>query len=151
MFLKKPSQAQGENEQTNSHESDSSTDPEAQQVPQPLEYISKTVPGYPRLGMFMGFVPEASMFRRFAALNSQNILYMQAELAFIERQLRMREEEDSRSQKGRKHLYARHWWFLNESRADGDENQLRYVRRMQELLPKYSMSIHGDEEHAGID
>ncbi len=40
--------------------------------------------GYDLLGRLMGEVPETGIFRPFIALSSENLLYLQAELATLE-------------------------------------------------------------------
>lgn len=59
-----------------------------------------TVNGYPQLAEFLRFDPSVWMFRRFAALNAKNLLYMQAELVNLEEELAMLEEESSKSNAG---------------------------------------------------
>lgn len=39
---------------------------------------------YQKLSEFMATTPTMSIFRRFAALNTQNVLFLQAELATLE-------------------------------------------------------------------
>jgi hypothetical protein len=53
--------------------------------------------GYAKLASLMGAYPEVAIVRRFAALNAQNILYLQAELVNLESRLRLVEEEDRNS------------------------------------------------------
>jgi hypothetical protein len=43
------------------------------------------VNGYPKLARHMGASPEIAIFRRFGALNAQNLLYLQAELVHLEK------------------------------------------------------------------
>lgn len=50
--------------------------------------------GYTKLATVMGAYPEVAIVRRFASLNMQNILYLQAEITELEAQLRIIEEED---------------------------------------------------------
>jgi hypothetical protein len=40
--------------------------------------------GYPKLSRLMAFYPEVAIFRRFGALNAENLLYLQAELQDLE-------------------------------------------------------------------
>jgi len=53
--------------------------------------------GYAKLATFMGAYPEIAIVRRFAALNAQNLLYLQAELVHLETSLRELEKADKRS------------------------------------------------------
>ena len=73
------------------------------------------VPGYPAVANRMGELPQQSIFRRFATLGNQNLLYMQAELMKLERELRQLEVEDSQSGREPRNKYARsHGWVLIE-------------------------------------
>lgn len=45
--------------------------------------------GYPKLATIMGPYKGMALFKRFAALNARNLLYMQAELLELQRQLDM--------------------------------------------------------------
>src|SRR3954464_15956130 len=57
--------------------------------------ISEVVDGYPKLAEHMGGTPEISIFRRFQALNRQNLFYLQAELTRLPGQLRIIEAESA--------------------------------------------------------
>lgn len=50
--------------------------------------------GYAKVASFMGEQPEAAVVRRFADLNLQNILYLQAEIVGLEEDLRRIETEN---------------------------------------------------------
>ncbi|KAK8016228.1 hypothetical protein PG993_014417 [Apiospora rasikravindrae] len=50
--------------------------------------------GYAKIGSFMGEQPETAMVRRFAELNLQNILYLQAEIVGLEEDLRRLETQN---------------------------------------------------------
>lgn len=53
--------------------------------------------GYAKLATLMGAYPEVAIVRRFAALNMQRILYLQAEIVELESRLREIEQEDKLS------------------------------------------------------
>jgi hypothetical protein len=102
----------------------------------PFPHIVK---GYPKLAAKMEIQPEASIYRRFGALNAQNLLYFQAELTFLERQLREQQWQDHQDQNtGSKSLYAVNWYRLDDSEVDGDTDQLELVLRIRERLKEYS-------------
>src|SRR3954467_14336790 len=44
--------------------------------------LGNHVIGYPRLACQMEIQPETTIFKRFVALNSKNLLYLQAEISF---------------------------------------------------------------------
>lgn len=49
---------------------------------------SELIPGYPIFAGRIGLIPEIATFRRFGALNSQNLLlYLQAQLVSLEQEL----------------------------------------------------------------
>lgn len=52
--------------------------------------------GYPMLAGLMGLRPQMGIFRRFAYLNAQNLLYMQAELVCLEKQLKEVQDRDAK-------------------------------------------------------
>ncbi|KAI4943354.1 hypothetical protein J4E91_009553 [Alternaria rosae] len=59
--------------------SDDSDDPE-----EPCNYDFSLPAGFPRLVEFMTRGPERALFRTFQILGVQNILYMQAEIDYLE-------------------------------------------------------------------
>jgi hypothetical protein len=99
--------------------------------------LQDLVPGYPKLSGEMGLLPEIAIFRRFGALNSQNLLYLQAELVFMERKLRKVEAENIKDY--RKSRYAVDWYWLNESQfEDDDPEQIELVQEISKKLKHYS-------------
>lgn len=123
--------------------------------------IPAPVPGYPRLAHEMSSIPETAVFRRFADLNHQSLLYYQAELTILERQLRQQELESSNPHTGKvkpapnstgtkaageeeaTHIeyatrleYAKNWYWLG---ADNPGNeQWQTVLRVRGALREYS-------------
>lgn len=94
--------------------------------------------GYPKLAARMEIQPESAIFRRFGWLNAQNLLYLQAELISLEKQLRERQVADSTHTTGKKAQYALDWFWLSQSEDDGDTEQLDLVLRIRALLDEYS-------------
>ena len=92
--------------------------------------------GNPMLAGRMGSIPELSVFRRFGALNSQRLLYLQAELIHLERQLRGREQTDDGSNKD----YSVDWAKLRNSATCPDECNLQYelMNKIWDKLREYS-------------
>lgn len=90
-------------------------------------------PGYPQLAARMGKFPEAAIFRNFLALNTQNLLYLQAELVELERKLRHIQVRDEKGGPLKKRL-ARDWYFLEK---DGGE-QWELVREIRSKLAEFS-------------
>jgi len=100
--------------------------------------LAEKVRGYPKLAGQMGLRPEVAIFRRFGALNAENLLYFQAELALLERDLQEQQREDSRSKHPRKCRYALSWYELSTSEHNGDQRQLQLVYRIRQTLKQYS-------------
>jgi hypothetical protein len=94
--------------------------------------------GYPKLAAKFEILLEAAIYRRFGALNAQNLLYYQAELTYLERKLRDQQKQDSNDQKGHGASYAINWYWLKHSKTDGDGRQIDLVMRIRELLKQYS-------------
>jgi hypothetical protein len=97
------------------------------------------IEGYPKLAGHMGNFPETAIMRRFSTLNSQNLLYMQAEIFHLENELRELEMSNSKSQDTTKHMYARDWYWLKHSGEEGDGAQWEAVLKIREKLKDYSM------------
>lgn len=91
--------------------------------------------GYPKLAGRMSGKLETVIFRRFNELNMKMLLYMQAELFRLEKQLWDAESEDARGT-GNKSKYSRDYDALLASHQDGDTTQLELIERIQEKLNK---------------
>lgn len=72
--------------------------------------------GYAKLATLMGAYPEVAIVRRFAALNAQNVLYLQAELVNLESRLRRYEKEDRNSGDQTRVDYAIDWFKLSNAK-----------------------------------
>lgn len=108
----------------------------------PLEVLGEAarqnpVEGYPRLACHMGKYTSAQIFRRFSSLNSQNLLYLQAELIHLEQKLRGLEAKDKVSDKGRQRSFSVDWYWLNESRLEHGE-QIQTTMAVRGKLKEYS-------------
>jgi hypothetical protein len=100
--------------------------------------LEDLIPGYPKLGWRMGLVPEMGIFRRFATLNAQMLLYMQSELIHLESELRKQELEDSKSSQPYESKYSRDCFFLHNPSKEVDDKQLRLVTDIKAKLKDYS-------------
>ncbi|KAH8722341.1 hypothetical protein GQ44DRAFT_741716 [Phaeosphaeriaceae sp. PMI808] len=96
------------------------------------------VKGYPKLAAKFEVLPEVAIFRRFGALNAQNLLYYQAELASLEIKLREQQVHDSNDREGKGECYATNWHWLKHSKTDSDGRQLNLIMQIRELLKQYS-------------
>lgn len=104
--------------------------------------MESEVAGYPQLASFMGSQPQNLIFRRFRTLNTKLLLYRQAQLTYLEKELKEAEEKDASSPHPKRKLYARDWRELEFYKSD-DENdegtrQLDLIREIEPLVKDYS-------------
>ena len=104
-----------------------------------IDPFGDAVIGYPKLAAKIAVQPEAAIYRRFGALNAQNLLYLQAELVDLEERLKEQQDLDDNDSTGRKSEYAKNWFSLQDSGVDGDTEQLDLVMKIREVLKEYSM------------
>jgi len=95
--------------------------------------------GYAKFARMMGEHPEMAIFRAFRALNTKNLLYLQAELVELERDLEVIADLDGASGSAQKEAYAYSWSALSRSAQEGDGLQLQKVLTIRERLKEYSM------------
>jgi hypothetical protein len=99
--------------------------------------------GYAKLALLMGEHPEHGIFRRFATLNAQNLLYLQAELTVLEEQHRALALENETSGHRERKAYATNWFMLNNSTTSTteegeDQRQWAMFLKIREKLLQYS-------------
>lgn len=99
--------------------------------------------GYPGLSHLMGHDEALGIFKRFSALNSRNLLYMQAELLDLELQLDAFTESDDKAQTDSgSSRYARSAAELRASLHSENKSHRRQWQLMLEArnkLKEYSM------------
>ncbi|KAL9084655.1 MAG: hypothetical protein Q9159_005136 [Coniocarpon cinnabarinum] len=98
---------------------------------------------YQKLSDFMGTSPTMSMFRRFTSLNVQNLLFLQAELAYLEDELEsIRQEEqgsDDELSEKRTRDSLQSFSSLKEISEDGSHSlQYETILKIREKLNEYS-------------
>ena len=83
------------------------------------------------------------LFRRFASLNAQDLLYMQAEIRVLELKLRQQEISKARSGNERQTWYSRDWQTLSKAEeVEGtSDTQWQTFLDIREKLAKYSKSV----------
>ncbi|OAL45423.1 hypothetical protein IQ07DRAFT_624468 [Pyrenochaeta sp. DS3sAY3a] len=96
--------------------------------------------GYPKLAAKIEILPEVAIYRRFGALNAQNLLYFQAQLTDLEEKIRDQQLFDHNSSTGEKSQYAKNWFKLSDSENDGDTDQLDLVLKIRGLLKEYILT-----------
>lgn len=96
--------------------------------------------GYHKLASAMGLFPDLAIFRRFSTLNTKNILYLQAELLDLERQLDDAARADALSNDLNRREYDRAWYNLShaEDLPNGNGRQWKLFLRIREVLHQYS-------------
>lgn len=116
-----------------SSEAGENVSPESPSTPQ-------LVVGYPTLAAYMGATPEITIVRRFADLNTQTLLYYQAELFYLEAQLREIEAAASRSgESDPKSRFARDWEWLGAVDLNGGVNEhMNILLRIRAVVKEYS-------------
>ena len=99
--------------------------------------------GYPRLARLIGQKPEVAIFRRFGTLNAENLLFLQAELLTLERELRDIVTDDLTSDDEQRKSYSSSWWALKESSESKTADQAQWQKRkeMREKLKEYSIQF----------
>ena len=103
-----------------------------------VEPSSSLAEGYPKLAGHMGKYPESAIYRRFGSLNSQNLLYFQAELTHLEQKLRRLEAADLASTEEHRSDYSKDWYWLNNSVFETNSEQLETFQAIRSKLKEYS-------------
>ncbi|KAJ4294547.1 hypothetical protein N0V90_008238 [Kalmusia sp. IMI 367209] len=103
--------------------------------------LARKVRGYPKFAGQIELRPEFAIFRRFGALNAENLLYLQAELVLLERSLGEQQKADSESSHQRKSKYALNWYQLSNSEEHGDTKQLDLVLKIRKTLKEYNDAL----------
>jgi hypothetical protein len=93
--------------------------------------------GHAKVAFFMSHHQEFAIFRRFSKLNIQNLLYLQAELIHLEKELREVADRD-RADPSRA-AYVRDWNYLAYGTDDDEKGQWNAVLQIREKLKEYSM------------
>lgn len=110
-------------------------------VPEKAPPTTPLVLGYPTLAAYIGATPELTIFRRFTNLQTQSLLYYQAELTYLEGQLRELEVEASNSEDldHPKSRFARDWEWLGAVDLNGGLNHhMTVVLRIRAVIKEYS-------------
>jgi hypothetical protein len=98
------------------------------------------IAGYPRLAGQISRHAQYGIYRSFAALNAQNLLYMQAEIHELEDELRRTEKADSLCTDDIRPNICGNWTFLDLSKNEADAcKQYNLFMRIRALLPKFCM------------
>jgi hypothetical protein len=98
--------------------------------------------GYAKIASRMATYPELAIVRRFKRLSMQNILYLQAQLHHLEKQLHSLAQADIQSTSEQRKLYSQDWYTLSQSIESSDslhkKDQWELVLQIREVLKEYS-------------
>ena len=98
-------------------------------------------PGYSDLSNVMAAHPEIAIFRTFSTLNTQNLLYLRAELMHLEKELGDIREDDNSSRDPDRLFTDKNWLSLQRSLEEGrDPFQWAKFLDIRTKLAEYSKS-----------
>jgi hypothetical protein len=92
--------------------------------------------GYPKIAQLMSQHGELAIFRKFGSMNMQNLLYLQAELTYLEsdyQRLAMQDEACAE-----RPYRSRDLWSLKQPDRDGTTKQWDKFLEIREKLKEYS-------------
>ena len=101
------------------------------------EQLLRKMEGYAKLSSVISTDSEFAIYRRFGALNAQNLLYYQAELLGLEDDLNVIASQDRNSQDSEKREFAYNWAELSQA-ADGKNLQHEKFMKIRKTLREYS-------------
>lgn len=99
--------------------------------------------GYEKLARLMSLFPETAIFRRFQALNTTNLLRLQAELQDMEHELAEIRIEDSHSGDPVCSGYVRDFRTMRDWKESGDSLQYDLLIDIGKKLQEYSKLSKG--------
>jgi len=107
----------------------------ASSAPNPMHYSR----GYQKLSCLMGRLPEFAVYKRFGALNTLNLLYLQTELADLERQLHETSEIAAYSPDLLESRSDFDWTSIVRTDASGNHTeQYKLIIQIRGALQQYS-------------
>lgn len=112
-----------------------------EQDPNPEDDIYQPVPGWPKIAMLFANTPEFASFSRFRDLNMKSLLYYQAELVRLRKELHNVEWRDYRHGSAQTKLYSERAQYLVGSerrKRPDDRRQWEVVKRIRVVLKDYS-------------
>ena len=101
-----------------------------------LRLYGNAMDGYAKIARLMAHHHEMATFRGFEAISFQNLLYLQAELVYLQDELQELVKADKESGHPIKSVYEKDWRQLRQSQADGSE-QWQKVLEIRAKLREY--------------
>ncbi|CAG8952789.1 hypothetical protein HYFRA_00009034 [Hymenoscyphus fraxineus] len=113
---------------------------------------NKYLEGFAEFSHYIGSDETLSVYRRFGTLAARNILYLQAELQFLEDELKRLDEQDRKDiskgsnmvEKNAIDAAARMWEAFSDQSDRGNERQskkMRIILRIREVMRMYEKAI----------
>ncbi|KAF2101100.1 hypothetical protein NA57DRAFT_74688 [Rhizodiscina lignyota] len=96
--------------------------------------------GYPGLAELMGKYRDLNIFSRFATLNARNLIYMQAEILYLERELKVITWVKHKSPLDADRAYEREASTLISS-MENEDSQWNIVLKIREKLKEYNRAL----------
>lgn len=104
-----------------------------------MSNIASSTEGYPALASLQGQYPELAIYRRFSTLNARHILYLQAEIVNLEKDLENDSRIDGISDDKNTRLRNKNLYFLNKKNENGVIGlQWHTMVSVKEKLKEYS-------------
>ncbi|EFQ95906.1 hypothetical protein PTT_04360 [Pyrenophora teres f. teres 0-1] len=108
----------------------------------PFTHAWKNHPrGYPMLAERIAVKPETGIYRRFDALNARHLLYLQAELCILEKDIQEQEKSDRNDKCGKRTTFATDYQRMLERSSDEENPQLQLIQEMHEKLNRYNKAL----------
>lgn len=102
--------------------------------------------GYASFAHFISSDPDLAVYRRFNHIVARNLLYLQSELADLERRLREFDAEDYREEKlgNMDHILSTRCWSTFSARAQSpsrEKEKMELILRIRALVKEYRVFI----------
>ncbi|KAK8852271.1 hypothetical protein PGQ11_014750 [Apiospora arundinis] len=111
--------------------------------------------GYAKISYLMGCQDTCAIYRRFSRLNSLNLLYLQAELTYLEEELESIAKRDATNPE--RQFHANDWWSLSQlndsdDTEDGEDasEQWEKVLEIRQKLEQYNDTLLKQAEIARL-
>jgi hypothetical protein len=124
-----------------SSENDDESDDESEDEYGVKRYPEDPVEGWPGVASLMAKTPDFAAFSRFRDLNIKSLLYYQAQLTNLKRNLHKQEYKDNRSQVSPNKDFASRADFLMTTKG---AKQLKLITEIRLLLKEYSKYLELD-------